>query len=93
MRKLKYLAATLLEAGLIDEVILKLNPLLMGAGVPLFVRVEEPVHLELIASKAYPNGVLLLSYRVKAPVHRLTPPSAPPCVSRRVVRGLRPRGG
>ena len=59
------LAATLLAAGLIDEIVLKLNPLLIGSGIPLFATVEEPILLELQSTKAYSNGVLLLSYRVK----------------------------
>ena len=59
------LAATLLAEGLIDEIILKLNPLLIGAGISLFASVEQPTLLELVNTKVYGNGVLLLTYRVK----------------------------
>ena len=58
------LAATLLAANLIDEVIVKLNPLLVGAGIPLFESVEAPALLELTSSKTYGNGVVQLTYRV-----------------------------
>jgi dihydrofolate reductase len=40
------LASTLLAANLIDELVLKLNPLLLGEGIPLFSRIEKPVTLE-----------------------------------------------
>ena len=60
------LAATLLDAGLIDEVVLKLNPLLIGEGIPLFAEVAAPILLELQDMKRYGNSVLLLTYRVKA---------------------------
>ncbi len=59
------LAAVLLEAHLIDEIVVKLNPLLIGSGIPLFSRIPKPIDLELIGSKIYGNGVLLLTYRPK----------------------------
>jgi dihydrofolate reductase len=59
------LAATLLAEGLIDEVILKLNPVLFGSGIPLFSRASRQTALELIGSKIYGNSVVLLQYRVK----------------------------
>jgi dihydrofolate reductase len=59
------LAATLLSEGLIDEIILKLNPLLLGSGIPLFSRNIHLTELELTRSKVYGNGVVLLHYLVK----------------------------
>ena len=47
------LSATLLAANLIDEIVVKLNPLLIGSGVPLFPRIGEPADLELFDSKRY----------------------------------------
>jgi dihydrofolate reductase len=57
------LASALLEADLIDEIIVKLNPLLIGSGIPMFAHVPKPIQLQLIDCKAYSSGVVLLTYR------------------------------
>lgn len=59
------LAGRLFAEGLIDEVVLKLNPVLFGSGIPLFSGGAKQVDLELTGSKTYGNGVVLLNYRVK----------------------------
>jgi dihydrofolate reductase len=58
------LAGSLLAAGLVDEVHLKLNPILMGKGIPLFDGIPDTLYLDLIEHKAYSNGVIVLHYRV-----------------------------
>ena len=40
----------------IDEVIVKINPLLLGAGIPMFAGKVPPTPLRLIERKVYPNG-------------------------------------
>ncbi len=57
-------AATLFAAGLVDEVLVKLNPLLLGSGIPLSPRLPSVVDLDLLSSKVYKSGVLLLRYAV-----------------------------
>lgn len=59
------LATDLLEAGLVDEVIVKINPVLAGPGTNLF-NGKAAIALELVDHKVYGNGVVLLSYRVPA---------------------------
>lgn len=56
------LASQLLRGGLIDGVIVKLNPVLFGAGIPLFARPHPPVRLRLTGSKAYDSGHVVLHY-------------------------------
>jgi dihydrofolate reductase len=59
------LATTLLTAGLIDRLILKLNPVVFGSGIPLFAPVVTQVLTELTEHKRYPSGHMVLHYRVK----------------------------
>ena len=59
------LASTLMEAGLLDRLIIKLNPVVFGAGIPLFARELTPTVLEMTGHKAYRSGHMLLYYSVK----------------------------
>ncbi|MGD1952432.1 MAG: dihydrofolate reductase family protein [Leptolyngbyaceae cyanobacterium] len=58
------LATSLFTEHLIDSLILKVNPFLMGTGIPLFAESIDQSALQLIDRKVYNNGVLLLHYRV-----------------------------
>lgn len=58
------LATLLAEHGLIDELRLKVNPIVLGTGTPLFGTLARPPLLQQSAPvKSYPNGVTLLTYR------------------------------
>jgi dihydrofolate reductase len=63
------LAARLLDESLIDEIIVKLNPVVFGTGIPLFSGTTKQKDLELYSSKVYGNSVMLLNYRVKERSH------------------------
>ena len=58
------LAGTLVEAGQIDELWLKINPIVLGDGIRLFngKGVRRTMHLS--ETKPYPNGVVLMKYRL-----------------------------
>ena len=58
------LASTLCRASLIDELVLKVNPVLFGSGIPLFASAIAQSALQLVDSKVYGNGVVLLRYRL-----------------------------
>lgn len=49
-------------ADQIDEIQLKINPIVLGAGIPLFGRGAQPLSLRLTDSRALPGGVLLATY-------------------------------
>ena len=59
------LASTLFREGLVDEILLKLNPVVFGSGISLFLGTIKQTDLELIDSKRYANGVVLLRYSVR----------------------------
>jgi hypothetical protein len=46
----------------IDEFIFKINPVLIGVGIPLFHGVTGTIPAKLIRHKAYPNGFVLAHY-------------------------------
>lgn len=54
-------AATL---DLIDEYRPRLNPVLVGGGIPYFVRDDRRSNLEFVSSRTFGNGVMALRYRV-----------------------------
>jgi len=58
-------ASTLLDSNLIDSLIIKLNPVLLGKGIRLFERSSRKADLSLIDTKIYKSGVVLLTYSIK----------------------------
>jgi dihydrofolate reductase len=57
------LAASLAELDLIDEYIPIINPVLLGGGTPFFPPLERQLDLELIETRRFNHGVVLLRYR------------------------------
>jgi dihydrofolate reductase len=53
----------LAEEGLIDEYLFMMDPLALGSGTSLFQGMRKTLSLELISSRAFKSGRLLLSYR------------------------------
>ena len=59
------LAGEAAAAGLIDEYRIRVNPVLVGGGTPLFPQQAARVALELVESRVFGSGVVFLRYRVK----------------------------
>ena len=57
-------AGYLANHGRVDRLIVKLNPVLLGRGVPLFAGLERPLSLSLTGTTRYASGVTLLEYGV-----------------------------
>ena len=54
---------SLLQAGLVDEVQLRICPVLLGAGKSAFPSGNSPVDLELIEARPWAEGGVLVRYR------------------------------
>lgn len=59
------LAASLFEAGVIDEVGFNIHPILLGSGVPSLQESARQTDLELVESKQLKNGCVYVLYKVK----------------------------
>jgi dihydrofolate reductase len=56
---------SLFAAGVIDEVGVNIHPILLGAGVPLFLDTGQRISLELIENRTIDGGCVLATYRVR----------------------------
>jgi dihydrofolate reductase len=61
------LVRTFRRLDLIDEYRLYVNPVIVGRGRRLFEAAETPTDLELVESRQFRNGVVLLRYAVRKP--------------------------
>jgi dihydrofolate reductase len=52
----------LTQPGLVDEYLMYLNPVLVGAGTPLFEAESKPDRLKLLEEKVFHAGVIVLRY-------------------------------
>ena len=59
------LAASLLRAGVVDEIGLNIHPILLGAGVPAFQDPGDRVKLELTECRQLDRGCVFVNYRVR----------------------------
>ncbi len=56
------LVSALVRAGLVDEYRIRVRPIILGSGKPLFVDKEARHPLKLVAARAFSNGVVALHY-------------------------------
>lgn len=59
------LAKDLFQADLIDEIVLNIQPVLLGSGIPLFHEMTKQTDLKLLNCRPLKDGGLVVSYRVK----------------------------
>jgi len=60
------LARPLLEANLVDEIGLNIQPVLLGSGIPLFHEMDRQIDLELVEWRVLKTGSVYVTYRVKS---------------------------
>ena len=60
------LISSLMNLGLIDEIHLMINPLVLGRGKSLFKDVEERHSLKLVQAKPLKSGKVSLIYSTKS---------------------------
>jgi dihydrofolate reductase len=61
------LVSALLRDGLIDEFFIRVRPIILGAGRPIFVDPKTRHPLKLVSAKTFKSGVIGLHYRSKLP--------------------------
>jgi dihydrofolate reductase len=61
------LTVSLLEQGLVDELRIKVNPVLLGGGKSLFTGLHDRVQLKLTRTTVFSSGNVLLHYQPVAP--------------------------
>jgi dihydrofolate reductase len=57
------LTASLIEQGLVDELRVMVNPVLLGGGVSLYSAITQRISLTLLRTTVFPSGNVLLVYR------------------------------
>ncbi len=62
------LAEWLLRHEQIDEIRIKVNPIILGAGIKLFENLGHAWQLRLASHETYPDGMMILSYEVLKPL-------------------------
>lgn len=56
------LSSTLIDHNLIDEFRVMINPVILGNGTPLFKNINQNINLQLLKTKVFGNGNVLLNY-------------------------------
>ncbi len=62
------LTSTLIEQGLADEVLLAVDPILLGRGKRLFGEGTPARSFELVSTKAFPSGIIFSTYKFAGPL-------------------------
>jgi dihydrofolate reductase len=57
------LASTFMRLGLIDEYRLYIHPVILGGGKPMFPQLLDRIDLQLVETRTFGSGVVLLRYQ------------------------------
>src|SRR5512140_2902227 len=57
------LASALMQAGLVDEYHIFFQPIILGAGRPIYPALNEAVRLKLVESHTFHSGIVFLRYQ------------------------------
>ncbi len=57
------LASTLIQAGLVDEYRIFVQPIILGAGRPIYPALNEAVRLKLVETHTFHTGIVYLRYQ------------------------------
>jgi dihydrofolate reductase len=60
-----HLAASLLRAGLVDELEVLVYPIVLGSGTPLLPELKDRVKLRHLATRTFTSGVVSVRYRIE----------------------------
>jgi dihydrofolate reductase len=60
------LCVSLLESGLLDELRIMINPVVIGAGTPLFSGIKKEFTFKLLKTRTFESGNILLYYQPSA---------------------------
>ena len=52
----------LLNAGLVDEFVVSIHPIILGSGIPLFAGIKKQQRLKLKDVKTFKTGLVHLMY-------------------------------
>jgi dihydrofolate reductase len=61
------LVSALIRDSLIDEFFIRVRPVILGAGRPIFVDPDKRHPLKLLSAKTFKSGVIGLHYESKPP--------------------------
>jgi dihydrofolate reductase len=62
------LTSTLLQHGLVDEVVLAIYPVLLGTGKRFFAKGTPARSFELVSTNAMSYGIILRTYKLAGPL-------------------------
>jgi dihydrofolate reductase len=54
----------LMNANMVDEIILSIHPLILGNGISLFTKIKRQIKLKVLNSITYDSGLIQIHYKI-----------------------------